>query len=123
MRPEARPETPSWPHDAMQRHLHAFRGVASLDVCLYTPSACVTARSRTPDAASRRAARARSPAGPLATFESTPLVVDSHETRITLSVGVSVIDGSLPIREVIQRADTALYQAKASGRNCTVMAE
>lgn len=57
------------------------------------------------------------------TFESTSVVVDSHETRLTLSVGVSVIDGSLPIREVIHRADTALYQAKANGRNCTVMAE
>jgi diguanylate cyclase (GGDEF)-like protein len=56
------------------------------------------------------------------TFESTFLVVDSHQTRLTLSVGVSVIDGALSIREVIHRADTALYQAKANGRNCVVMA-
>jgi diguanylate cyclase (GGDEF)-like protein len=37
---------------------------------------------------------------------------------LTMSIGVSVIEGGDTPAELIQRADRALYQAKAAGKNC-----
>ncbi len=42
----------------------------------------------------------------------------------TLSMGIAELRRTPPdknVEEVVQRADTALYQAKAAGRNCTVI--
>jgi diguanylate cyclase (GGDEF)-like protein len=45
--------------------------------------------------------------------------IDEHELRITTSIGVSIYpqDG-LDARTLVKNADTALYQAKESGRQC-----
>jgi len=42
----------------------------------------------------------------------------SYQHRITPSIGVALFDGqSSPANELLKRADLAMYQAKASGRN------
>jgi diguanylate cyclase (GGDEF)-like protein/PAS domain S-box-containing protein len=47
-----------------------------------------------------------------------PQQVGEHELKVTLSVGISVYpDDSHDVDAVMQNADTAMYQAKASGRN------
>jgi diguanylate cyclase (GGDEF)-like protein len=46
--------------------------------------------------------------------------------RITVSIGVAVFDPDNPdptVASILSRADTALYQAKRSGRDCVLMAE
>jgi diguanylate cyclase (GGDEF)-like protein/PAS domain S-box-containing protein len=47
-----------------------------------------------------------------------PQQVGEHELNVTLSIGISVYpDDSRDVDAVMQNADTAMYQAKASGRN------
>lgn len=47
-----------------------------------------------------------------------PQLVGEHEYAVTLSVGISVYpDDSHDVDTVMHNADTAMYQAKASGRN------
>lgn len=47
-----------------------------------------------------------------------PFDLDGHEYRCTASVGVSVLTGAdASAEELLKRADTAMYQAKRSGRN------
>lgn len=47
-----------------------------------------------------------------------PQHVGEHELSVTLSIGISVYpDDSHDVDAVMQNADTAMYQAKASGRN------
>jgi diguanylate cyclase (GGDEF)-like protein len=41
-----------------------------------------------------------------------------HEIRVTVSIGLAMIDANRDIRDALIRADQALYLAKASGRNC-----
>ncbi|HPC83266.1 MAG TPA: diguanylate cyclase [Thermoanaerobaculaceae bacterium] len=57
-----------------------------------------------------------------AAFAGEPIRVAGREVAVTLSLGGTVIDGSLPMREVIHRADVACYQAKSAGRNRAVLA-
>ena len=56
-----------------------------------------------------------------ASFAGEPIRAAAREISLTLSLGGTVIDGSLSMREVIHRADTACYQAKAAGRNRAVI--
>ncbi|WP_281856860.1 diguanylate cyclase [Litoreibacter halocynthiae] len=42
--------------------------------------------------------------------------------RVTVSIGLSLQDGKMPIPEMLDQADRALYQAKARGRNVVAMA-
>ena len=42
--------------------------------------------------------------------------------RITVSIGLSVQDGHVPIPDMLEQADRALYQAKARGRNVVAIA-
>jgi diguanylate cyclase (GGDEF)-like protein len=43
------------------------------------------------------------------------------DLRIGFSVGFTCYEAGESIYDTIKRADTALYQAKAQGRNCTVI--
>jgi len=44
-----------------------------------------------------------------------------HQTlHITISIGIAVVDGELPMAQAYKAADTALYQAKHAGRNRVV---
>ncbi len=45
---------------------------------------------------------------------------DEQEFRVTASFGLALLDPDLPVEQSIDRADQALYAAKAAGRNCTV---
>jgi diguanylate cyclase (GGDEF)-like protein len=53
------------------------------------------------------------------TLEETTIVVDDYEFHITACFGISVYQRNPPsLEEMIEEADTAMYAAKASGRNC-----
>lgn len=61
---------------------------------------------------------AASVADKLITALAVPQLVGDQELMVTLSVGISVYpDDSHDLDTVMQNADTAMYQAKASGRN------
>lgn len=47
---------------------------------------------------------------------------DSYLPPISVSIGVAQTKGEQDWRQVFERADKALYEAKSSGRNCTVLA-
>lgn len=53
-----------------------------------------------------------------------PVTTVSGTIPTSLSLGVAVADGETLLRldELIQRADSALYQAKNNGRNCVIFA-
>jgi PleD family two-component response regulator len=38
--------------------------------------------------------------------------------KVTASLGIAELDGHLPVEASLDRADQALYAAKAAGRNC-----
>jgi len=54
-----------------------------------------------------------------------PIQTDAGPLRITMSFGVLVSRdwGSRPTDELLREVDAALYAAKASGRNCTMLAK
>ncbi|WP_159099430.1 GGDEF domain-containing protein [Parazoarcus communis] len=52
----------------------------------------------------------------------TPLT-DEQSVGVTASIGVAAHDGHPDFRHLVDRAEKALCQAKAAGRNCTVLAE
>lgn len=53
----------------------------------------------------------------LAAF-ATPHVIQGHELHVSLSIGISVYpDDGNDVETVLQNADTAMYHAKANGRN------
>lgn len=54
--------------------------------------------------------------------EGHSFTVDGKEVRITLSIGVSTLFGTEGARDYYHRADRALYQAKALGRNRVAVA-
>lgn len=46
------------------------------------------------------------------------------ETGVTVSIGIAASDNiKTPVEQVMRSADEALYQAKAKGRNCTMVAK
>lgn len=49
--------------------------------------------------------------------ETTPVVVNGQRIAVTVSVGVSMYDGTELTEQTVSRADTALYAAKKNGRN------
>jgi two-component system cell cycle response regulator len=53
---------------------------------------------------------------------STPVKVLGEDRTVTISLGVSARVGETSAVEMLSAADAALYQAKASGRNCTKLA-
>jgi diguanylate cyclase (GGDEF)-like protein len=49
-----------------------------------------------------------------------PVLAAGAEILVTASIGVTVTTGStVAEKEILAIADTALYQAKSAGRNCT----
>ena len=48
---------------------------------------------------------------------------DTPAIRVTISLGLSQLDGAESTEQTVSRADTALYAAKAAGRNSLRMAE
>ncbi|MEZ0164726.1 diguanylate cyclase [Kineococcus sp. LSe6-4] len=52
----------------------------------------------------------------------TPVEVHGERLQVTVSVGVAVLREGEQLSEVLARADTALYRAKASGRDVVVVA-
>jgi diguanylate cyclase (GGDEF)-like protein len=54
--------------------------------------------------------------------EEHPFRLEGMSVRLTVSVGATVIKPGVPIRTLMAAADDALYQAKAGGRNQTVIA-
>jgi len=42
-------------------------------------------------------------------------------SRVTVSIGVAILDGGEAPEQVLRRADESLYQAKAGGKNCVRM--
>ena len=42
-------------------------------------------------------------------------------SRVTVSIGVAIMDGAEAPEQVLRRADESLYQAKAGGKNCVRM--
>jgi len=70
----------------------------------------------TPDSAYAAAERLRS------VICEQPVHVEHHQVNVTVSVGVSMADDHCPDLDcLIIRADNALYQAKADGRNRVVL--
>jgi len=53
-------------------------------------------------------------------FEKLSFTHDDEVFFVTFSAGVAVFPDSVDAQQLAQNADDALYQAKASGRNCTV---
>jgi diguanylate cyclase (GGDEF)-like protein/PAS domain S-box-containing protein len=52
------------------------------------------------------------------TMAETPITVDLLNVRVTISLGVAVLDAdTLTLDELIDRADQALYKSKRTGRN------
>lgn len=51
---------------------------------------------------------------------ATPIDYDGKATlRITVSFGLALLDPDVGVEQSIERADKAMYAAKAAGRNCT----
>lgn len=48
---------------------------------------------------------------------ATPLDCDGHEIHVTISLGVAEYAGEQAFRDLVKRADEAMYQAKQAGRN------
>jgi len=46
---------------------------------------------------------------------------DEELFRATMSIGLAALDPAVSVEESLDRADKALYAAKAGGRNCTVV--
>ncbi|MCA1899736.1 MAG: diguanylate cyclase [Chloroflexi bacterium] len=57
-----------------------------------------------------------------ASFIDTPLPTDSGPLRVTISVGVAEFSKFDTFESLVQRSDSALYQAKRDGRNCVRIA-
>lgn len=52
------------------------------------------------------------------TVLATPCTISGHELTVTLSIGISIYpDDGMNVDSVMQNADTAMYYAKAKGRN------
>jgi len=53
-----------------------------------------------------------------ASFVETPLPTDSGPLRITVSVGIAEFSKFDSFQSLVERSDSALYEAKRAGRNC-----
>ncbi|QIW10689.1 sensor domain-containing diguanylate cyclase [Francisella sp. LA112445] len=51
------------------------------------------------------------------------LIMNGHDIRYTISCGIAANEGGLSIKQTLEAADKALYQAKSQGRNRSVVFE
>jgi diguanylate cyclase (GGDEF)-like protein len=56
-----------------------------------------------------------------AAVQNSPLKTDSHEIAFTVSIGYSLVGESDTLNSVMRNSDAALYTAKRTGRNRTVL--
>lgn len=56
-------------------------------------------------------------------IEKAPAWVDNEQISVTISLGIAANIGNEQPRDVLKRADNALYRAKQNGRNQTCLAE
>jgi diguanylate cyclase (GGDEF)-like protein len=50
---------------------------------------------------------------------SQPIEISGREISLTLSIGISIFpEGGRTAEELLRNADTAMYSAKDTGRNC-----
>lgn len=54
-------------------------------------------------------------------IEMSETVSGDHRVKITFSSGLTRVHRGETLREVLERADVALYKGKQSGRNCTIL--
>lgn len=54
-------------------------------------------------------------------ISQTPIYIDDNEIRITMTFGVAECNFDTGINECISRADKALYEGKAAGRNMVIL--
>ncbi|WP_415397562.1 bacteriohemerythrin [Sulfurimonas sp. CS5] len=47
--------------------------------------------------------------------------VEGQTIKYSVSIGIACLDKDKDVKEILQKADRALYEAKASGRNCSVI--
>lgn len=55
-------------------------------------------------------------------LSKSPLIYGEHEINVTFSAGIAEYRGNEEGAELLRRADSALYAAKAAGRNCFKLA-
>jgi diguanylate cyclase (GGDEF)-like protein len=55
-------------------------------------------------------------------FAAAPLWIERPELRTTFSAGLTTLLPSEALESALERSDSALYQAKAQGRDCSVFA-
>jgi diguanylate cyclase (GGDEF)-like protein len=67
----------------------------------------------------KNAASAMAAAARIQNVLAVPFAIEGHEVIMTASIGIALNEGPYcPADEMVRRADVALYQAKAEGRNC-----
>ncbi|EDZ62889.1 diguanylate cyclase [Sulfurimonas gotlandica GD1] len=49
------------------------------------------------------------------------VTVDEQIIKYSVSIGIAILDNDKDVKDILQRADKALYKAKESGRNCTIV--
>ncbi|WP_372999967.1 bacteriohemerythrin [Sulfurimonas sp.] len=47
--------------------------------------------------------------------------LEGQVIKYSVSIGIAVLDKDKEVKEILQKADKALYKAKESGRNCTIV--
>jgi diguanylate cyclase (GGDEF)-like protein/hemerythrin-like metal-binding protein len=47
--------------------------------------------------------------------------VEGQTIKYSVSIGIAILDKDKEVKDILQRADKALYKAKESGRNCTLI--
>jgi len=54
-------------------------------------------------------------------IDSSKVKIEGHIITYSTSIGIAILDNEKDVKEILQKADKALYEAKKSGRNCTII--
>lgn len=111
-------------HDSGDRTLQAFAGIiveniraSDLAARIGGEEFCIVLSDSGPKASAAVAERIR------AQIEATSVPTPSGPVRTTVSAGIACSTASDTIQTLLMRADEALYEAKASGRNRVTLAD